>query len=237
MPRLLLGGISVVCSTSLEMGIDIGSIDLVIMVSAPKGVARALQRMGRSGHSMGAMTAASLLIQDARPFLGAILTGFPLEELTPEQGRQVSQGIMSLDPFYLDELENDPLKFDVANAFVHLANLFSPAVRAEVQAGLPKLQLPILLVCGDRDLICSPDLVRRWAPRIPMARERVFAETHHDLFNDASQGEVSGFIANAIIRWAEDSVDSWRKLQDVPDGRSDASGAFASTAFASSMPH
>lgn len=44
---------AVVCSTSLEMGIDIGSIDTVVMVSAPKGVARALQRIGRSGHSMG----------------------------------------------------------------------------------------------------------------------------------------------------------------------------------------
>ncbi|ACB76427.1 DEAD/DEAH box helicase [Opitutus terrae] len=44
---------AVVCSTSLEMGIDIGSIDVVVMVSAPKGVSRALQRIGRSGHSMG----------------------------------------------------------------------------------------------------------------------------------------------------------------------------------------
>ena len=44
---------AVVCSTSLEMGIDIGSIDTVVMVSAPKGVARALQRIGRSGHSLG----------------------------------------------------------------------------------------------------------------------------------------------------------------------------------------
>ncbi|HVS53397.1 MAG TPA: DEAD/DEAH box helicase [Opitutaceae bacterium] len=44
---------AVVCSTSLEMGIDIGSIDTVVMVSAPKGVSRALQRIGRSGHSMG----------------------------------------------------------------------------------------------------------------------------------------------------------------------------------------
>src|SRR5205823_5345992 len=43
---------AVVCSTSLEMGIDIGSIDLVVMVSAPKGVSRALQRTGRSGHSI-----------------------------------------------------------------------------------------------------------------------------------------------------------------------------------------
>lgn len=43
---------AVVCSTSLEMGIDIGAIDTVVMVSAPKGVARALQRLGRSGHAM-----------------------------------------------------------------------------------------------------------------------------------------------------------------------------------------
>ncbi len=43
---------AVVCSTSLEMGIDIGAIDLVIMVSAPKGISRTLQRIGRSGHSI-----------------------------------------------------------------------------------------------------------------------------------------------------------------------------------------
>jgi ATP-dependent Lhr-like helicase len=52
---------AVVCSTSLELGIDIGSIDLVVMVSAPKGVARALQRLGRSGHAPG-QTARGLLV-------------------------------------------------------------------------------------------------------------------------------------------------------------------------------
>ncbi|MDX2187297.1 MAG: DEAD/DEAH box helicase [Opitutaceae bacterium] len=43
---------AVVCSTSLELGIDIGAIDTVVMISAPKGIARALQRVGRSGHSL-----------------------------------------------------------------------------------------------------------------------------------------------------------------------------------------
>jgi ATP-dependent Lhr-like helicase len=43
---------AVVCSSSLEMGIDIGAIDLVVMISAPKGVSRALQRIGRAGHSV-----------------------------------------------------------------------------------------------------------------------------------------------------------------------------------------
>jgi len=42
----------VVSSTSLELGIDIGSIDLVIMLRSPKSVSRALQRIGRAGHKL-----------------------------------------------------------------------------------------------------------------------------------------------------------------------------------------
>ena len=43
---------AVVCSTSLELGIDIGAVDCVVMISTPKGINRALQRIGRSGHSI-----------------------------------------------------------------------------------------------------------------------------------------------------------------------------------------
>ncbi|MEK6842222.1 MAG: helicase-related protein, partial [Nanoarchaeota archaeon] len=42
----------VVCSTSLELGIDIGYIDLVLMIGSPKSSARALQRLGRAGHNL-----------------------------------------------------------------------------------------------------------------------------------------------------------------------------------------
>jgi ATP-dependent Lhr-like helicase len=44
---------AVVCSTSLELGLDIGTIDQVVLLNSPKGISRGLQRVGRSGHSHG----------------------------------------------------------------------------------------------------------------------------------------------------------------------------------------
>jgi len=42
----------VVTSTSLELGIDVGFIDLVIQIGSPKSISRCLQRVGRSGHTL-----------------------------------------------------------------------------------------------------------------------------------------------------------------------------------------
>ncbi|MBO3797937.1 MAG: ATP-dependent helicase [Thermoproteota archaeon] len=47
---------AVVTSTSLELGIDIGFIDCVVQIGSPKSVTRAIQRVGRSGHSLEAVS-------------------------------------------------------------------------------------------------------------------------------------------------------------------------------------
>lgn len=46
----------VVCTSSLDLGVDFSPVDQVIQVGSPKGVARMLQRAGRSGHQPGAVS-------------------------------------------------------------------------------------------------------------------------------------------------------------------------------------
>jgi ATP-dependent helicase Lhr and Lhr-like helicase len=45
---------AVVATSSLELGIDMGAVDLVVQVEAPSSVAQGLQRIGRAGHQVGA---------------------------------------------------------------------------------------------------------------------------------------------------------------------------------------
>src|SRR4051812_38453881 len=65
---------AVVCSTSLEMGIDIGAVDLVVMVATPKGVSRAIQRIGRSGHSLDRSSHGVLVATNINDLVEAIVT-------------------------------------------------------------------------------------------------------------------------------------------------------------------
>ncbi len=55
---------TVICSTSLELGIDIGFIDLVILLGSPKASSRALQRIGRAGHKLHQVAKGRFIIQD-----------------------------------------------------------------------------------------------------------------------------------------------------------------------------
>jgi len=55
---------SLVATSSLELGIDVGSIDLVCQIQSPKSVSKGMQRIGRAGHLLDATSEGRLLITD-----------------------------------------------------------------------------------------------------------------------------------------------------------------------------
>jgi ATP-dependent Lhr-like helicase len=70
-----------VSSSSLEMGIDIGTVDMVIQLGSPGSIATALQRIGRAGHHVGGIPRARFLPTSSHDLLelvalqGAIMAG------------------------------------------------------------------------------------------------------------------------------------------------------------------
>ncbi len=93
----------VITSTSLELGIDIGYIDMVIQIGSPKSVSRALQRIGRSGHGVRDLSLGRFIVFDLDDLMEcAVMTkaayDHEIDEVTvPVNPLDVlSQGIISM---------------------------------------------------------------------------------------------------------------------------------------------
>ena len=64
----------VVATSSLELGIDMGAVDRVVQVSAPPSVASALQRIGRAGHVVGAVSSGDVYPLHRGDLAAAVVT-------------------------------------------------------------------------------------------------------------------------------------------------------------------
>ncbi|VBA52769.1 ATP-dependent helicase [Mycobacterium attenuatum] len=65
---------AVVATSSLELGIDMGAVDLVIQVEAPPSVASGMQRIGRAGHQVGEISRGVLFPKHRTDLLGCAVT-------------------------------------------------------------------------------------------------------------------------------------------------------------------
>ncbi|MEM9659066.1 MAG: DEAD/DEAH box helicase, partial [Planctomycetota bacterium] len=71
---------AIVATNSLELGIDVGELDEVVLVQSPPSIAATLQRIGRAGHQVGAVSRGRLFPTHARDFLDAAVLAKSIEE-------------------------------------------------------------------------------------------------------------------------------------------------------------
>ncbi len=105
---------AIVATNSLEMGIDIGALDEVVMVQSPPSVAAAVQRIGRAGHQVGEVSNGTLFPTHAHDFLEAAVLADAIEarDIEPQQLMQgaldiLAQLVISIcanEPWHVDDL-------------------------------------------------------------------------------------------------------------------------------------
>lgn len=71
---------SLIATSSLELGIDIGSIDLVVQYLSPRQVSRLIQRVGRSGHGVGRVSKGIIISGDEDVFESTVISSLAIEK-------------------------------------------------------------------------------------------------------------------------------------------------------------
>jgi ATP-dependent Lhr-like helicase len=105
---------AIIATSSLELGIDIGAVDLVIQIEAPPSVASGIQRIGRAGHSVGAVSRGVIFPKyrgdllacaaaTARMIAGEVEETLYLRNPLDILAQQIV-AIVSMDPTDVDEL-------------------------------------------------------------------------------------------------------------------------------------
>ncbi|MFQ5694569.1 MAG: DEAD/DEAH box helicase, partial [Terriglobia bacterium] len=118
-----------VATASLELGIDIGFVDLVCQIGSPRSIAAALQRIGRAGHWRGAVPKGRLFVttRDELVECAALVRAIRQGELDRIQ----------IPPAPLDVLSQQMVAACAAHPWTEDA-LFALARRAFPYAGLPR---------------------------------------------------------------------------------------------------
>ena len=107
---------AIVATTSLELGIDIGSLDEVILIQSPPSISSTIQRVGRAGHRVGEVSRATFFPTHSNDFLHAAVLAAEIESQSIEATKpiegpldvlaQIIVSMIGTDEWCIDELFN-----------------------------------------------------------------------------------------------------------------------------------
>ncbi|MFQ5948490.1 MAG: helicase-related protein, partial [Acidimicrobiia bacterium] len=129
----------VVATSSLELGIDMEAVDLVILVESPTSVARGLQRVGRAGHQVDAPSRASVFPKHRGDLLEAALVVERMYQGGIEETRIPANPLDVLAQQVVAAVAQDEWDVDDLYALVRRAAPYSELGRASFEAVLDML--------------------------------------------------------------------------------------------------
>jgi ATP-dependent Lhr-like helicase len=150
---------AIVATSSLEMGIDIGHLDEVVLVQSPPSVAATLQRIGRAGHRVGETSRGTLFPTHAQDFLEAAVLAEAIAERDIEPLEPLEGALDVLAQIVVSATANQETRLD---------DLFAVLKRAAPYHGLSRerFELVIEMLAGRY----AGSRVRELKPRISYDR-------------------------------------------------------------------
>jgi len=127
---------AIVATNSLEMGIDIGDLDEVVLIQSPPSIASALQRVGRAGHRVGDTSRGTLFPTFAQDFLEAAVIARAVRNRDIEPLRPLANPLDVLAQTLVSCAANEEWETD---------KLYDVLTRAAPYAQLPREQFDLVI--------------------------------------------------------------------------------------------
>ncbi|MEM3061356.1 MAG: DEAD/DEAH box helicase [Candidatus Bathyarchaeia archaeon] len=136
-----------VCTSSLELGLDIGRVDFVIQYMSPRQVTRLIQRVGRSGHRVGRIAEGVIIAMDSDDALEAIVIAKKAYE-------------ENLEPVIIPKKPFDVLAHQVAGLLLHKKRWYIYEILEVFKKAYPYAELT------EKDLISVLSYMHSRYPRL-----------------------------------------------------------------------
>ncbi|MDE1162661.1 MAG: crosslink repair DNA glycosylase YcaQ family protein [Acidobacteriaceae bacterium] len=181
---------ALVCTSSLELGIDMGAVDLVVQIEAPPSVASGMQRIGRAGHQVGAPSSGIIFPKYRADLIACAAVTEAMHEGHVESTRflrnpldvlaQQMVAMIAHPPLPVDEVERR--KGRSAESEDEAAGVSYAALLATMRSAAPFAGLTVAVFDGVLDMLAGrypSDEFAELRPRVTWDRQRNWITPRH----------------------------------------------------------